>query len=536
MTKKIYGLSFIILAALISTQCTKSKKSDTFVYCSEGSPSIFNPQLATDGTSFNASERALYNHLVKFKPGSTEIAPELAETWEVSENGLEYTFNLRKGVKFHTTPYFTPTRDFNADDVVFSFDRQMNKNNPYHLVNGGSYQYYKSMDMEKIIKSVNKLDDYTVKFVLSQPEAPFIANLAMGFASILSKEYADKMLKAKTPEKVDVEPIGTGPFVFKSYLKDNNIRYTSHPQYFEGEVAIKKLVFAITTDPSVRFQKLKKGECQFIAEPSPTDVEAMKANSDIKVLEQAGLNVGYLAFNVEKKPLDNLKVRKAIYHALNRDSYIEAIYLGNAQVAKNPIPPTMWSYNKDIEDYKYDLELAKKLLKEAGYGKGFAIELWTLPVSRPYNPNGKKMGELMQADLAKVGIRVKLVTYDWPTYLDKTRKGEHQLAQLGWTGDNGDPDNFLNVLLSCAAVTGGGNVSRWCNKEFDKHILKGKTNSDVNVRTEAYVKAQEVFHKQLPWVPIAHSTVYRAMRSDVKGYYMSPFGSDYFDTVSFGQK
>ncbi len=524
-------LCSVLILGLSLTFTVKSLAAKTFVYCSEGSPSSFNPQVASDGPSFNASSQQIYNRLVEFKIGTTDLEPGLAESWKVSKDGKEIEFKLRKGVKFHSNELFKPSRDFNADDVVFSFERQYKTSHPFHNVSGGKYEYYESMDMPKIIKEVKKMDDYTVKFILNMNEAPIIANLAMDFASILSAEYGDVLLKNKTPDKMDIQPIGTGPFVFSSYQKDSMIRYKAFDQYWNQRPKIDNLVFAITPDASVRTQKLKAGECHLIAEPAPTDLKSLKENKKIMVTELEGLNVGYLSFNVSKEPFNKLEVRQAISHALNKQSYIEAIYLNNAMVATNPIPPTIWSYAKDTKDYNYDIEKSKNLLKKAGYPNGFEAELMTLPVSRPYNPGGKKMGEMMQADLAKVGIKVKLVTYDWTQYLDKAKTGQTQMLQMGWNGDNGDPDNFLYVLLSCAAVKGGSNYSRWCDKNFDSLVTNAKQTSDVKKRTELYVKAQKVFKEQAPWVTLAHSKVYRAMQSSVIGYKQHPLNSERFEKV-----
>jgi dipeptide transport system substrate-binding protein len=528
-----------IALALAFTACTKKKEGaggtggsgKTFVYCSEGSPSTFNPQLGTDGPTFNASSHTIYSGLVDFKTGTTEIEPALAESWTISKDGLTYTFVLRKGVKFHTSETYTPTRDFNADDVLFSFNRMRMKDHPYHLIGGGNYEYFTSMEMGKTIKDIRKTDDYTVTFQLSQKDAPFLANLAMDFASILSAEYGDKMQAAGTLEKVDTEPVGTGPFVFQRYQKDTMIRYKAHEQYFRGRPKLDTLVFSITPDPSVRTQKLKARECHLIAEPSPQDLDSLKATPTVEVLDKEGLNVGYLAMNTEKAPFNKKEVRQAINLALNKASYMDAIYLGRATIAKNPIPPTIWSYNDDVKDYDFDIEKAKELLKKAGLASGFETELWTLPVSRPYNPFGKKMGELMQADLAKIGIKVKLVTYDWPTYLDKSSKGEHQMLQLGWTGDNGDPDNFMNVLLGCSGVKGGSNVARWCHKPFNDLVQKAKQVTDLPERTKLYKQAQVVFKEEAPWVTLAHARVFRALDKSVKGYVIHPFGSELFATV-----
>lgn len=503
----------------------------TFVYCSEGSPSTFNPAIGTDGTTFNASSHTIYNRLIEFKKASTEIEPALAESWKVSKDGLNYTFKLRKNVQFHSNEFFKPSRPMNADDVIFTFETQKDPKHPL-TVKTGNYEYFKSMEMDKLIKAINKKGDDTVEFVLSRPEAPFLANMAMDFASILSKEYAETLVKmGKDLATLSTNPIGTGPFVFKSYQKDTMIRYTRNENYWGKKAPIENLVFAITPDPNVRFQKLKVGECQFATEPSPQDLPTISKSGNLKLMEREGLNIGYLAFNTEKKPFDSLKVRQAMAFALNRDSYINAIYLGRATVAKNPIPPTIWSFNDSVKGYPYDPEKAKALLKEAGYPNGFESELWTMPVSRPYNPSGRKLGELMQADLAKVGIKVKLVTYDWPTYLEKARKGEHQIIQIGWTGDNGDPDNFLHYLLGCAAVKTGANYARWCNKEFNDLVSQAKVITDKKKREQLYKRAQVIFKEESPWVPVAYSKVYRAMSKNVEGYEIHPFGGDIFHDV-----
>lgn len=531
----IFAVGFLI-AYLASGSFAHAATPTTFVYCSEGSPRTFNPQMGTDGPTFNASSRTVYNRLVDFEKGGTKVIPSLAVSWNISKSKTEITFKLRKDVKFQTTPWFTPTRNFNADDVVFTFNRMLKADHPYHKVNGGVYEYFTSMEMDKLVKEVKKVDDSTVTFILARPETPFLADMAMDFASILSAEYGDAMLKAKTPEKMDQLPVGTGPFKFVRYEKDSQIRFEANENYFGGKQKIDKLVFAITIEPNVRAQKLKRGECQFVAEPSVLDLPSLRKETGVSVLEQEGLNVGYLAFNVEKKPFGDVRVREAIAKALNRKTYLDAIYQGQASLATNPIPPPMWSYNKTVKDTNFDVAGAKKLLTEAGYPNGFETTLWYMPVSRPYNPNAKKMAEMMQADLATVGIKAKLVTYDWSTYLDKARNGEHDLLLMGWTGDNGDPDNFLGTLLSCAAVKGGSNYSRWCNPEFDKLITQARQAPDQKERTVLYMKAQEVFKKELPWITIAHAKAFRAMEKRVKGYSMSPFGTDSFAGVEVETK
>ncbi len=499
----------------------------TLVYCSEGSPEGFDPALYTSGTTFDASEHTIYDKLVLFETGTTNTIPGLAESWEASEDGLEYTFNLRKGVKFHSNDQFTPTRDFNADDVIFSFERQGKADNPYNQVSGGTWEYFNGMSMPDLIKEIVKVDDYTVKFVLNRPEAPMVSNLAMGFASIMSAEYADAMLEAGTPEMLNQAPIGTGPFQFVAYQKDAVIRYKANPDYWRGASTIDDLVFAITPDASVRYQKLKAGECHVMPYPNPADVEAMKTDSDIQMMEQEGLNVGYLAYNTKVAPFDNAKVRKALNMAIDKQAIIDVVFQGSGKVAKNPIPPTMWSYNDAIEDDAFDPEAAKAMLAEEGV-EGLDMKVWAMPVQRPYNPNARRMAELIQADMSKIGVNVEIVSYEWGEYLERSKAEDRDGAVLlGWTGDNGDPDNFLAVLLGCDAV-GGSNRAQWCNEEFDGLVQQAKVVSKQEDRAKLYEEAQVVFKREAPWATIAHSVVFMPMRNEVSGYKVHPLGGHIF--------
>ncbi|MCT8343102.1 MULTISPECIES: dipeptide ABC transporter periplasmic-binding protein DppA [Photorhabdus] len=518
--------------SLVALAVTASVQAKTLVYCSEGSPEGFNPQLFTAGTTYDASSRPLYNRLVEFKTGTTEIIPSLAEKWDISDDGKVYTFHLRKGVKWHENKEFKPTRDFNADDVIYTFMRQKDTSHPYHKVSGGSYEYFIGMGMSEIINKVEKVDDYTVRIELSRPEAPFLADLGMDFASIMSAEYADKMMKAGTPEKVDLNPIGTGPFQLVQYQKDSRILYKAFKQYWGDKAKIDRLVFSITPDASVRYAKLQKNECQIMPYPNPADIARMKQDKDIVLLEQPGLNVGYVAFNVTKKPLDNVKVRQALTMAVNKDAIVEAVYQGAGQKAKNLIPPTMWGYYNDLKDYQYDPEKAKQLLKEAGMGSGFTIDLWAMPVQRAYNPNARRMAEMVQADWAKIGVKAKIVSYEWGEYLKRAKDGEHQIVMMGWTGDNGDPDNFFATLFSCAAKELGSNYSKWCYKPFEDVIQPARIVAEHAKRVELYKQAQVVMHEQVPALIVAHSTVYEPTRKEVKGYVVDPLGRHIFSNVS----
>ena len=504
-----------------------SVQAKTLVFCSEGSPEGFTPSLYTAGTTFDASSRQIFNKLVEFETGTTKIIPGLAESWTVSDDGLEYTFNLRKGVTFHTTKDFTPSRNFNADDVLFSFNRQFNKDHPYHTVSGGAYEYFNGMSMPDLLKEVKKVNDYQVKFILNRPEAPMIANLAMDFASIHSAEYADKMAAAGNLDGFDQNPVGTGPFKLVAYQKDAFIRYKAHPDFFRGKAAIDDLVFAITPDASVRYQKLKAGECHVMPYPNPADIEAMKTDPAVNLMSQEGLNVGYLAYNTKVAPFDNTKVRKALNRATNKQAIIDAVFQGAGKIAKNPIPPTIWSYNEATVDDGYDPAAAKAALEAEGV-KNLKMKVWAMPVQRPYNPNARRMAELIQADFSKVGVEVEIVSYEWGEYLKRSKDMDRDGAVLlGWTGDNGDPDNFLAVLLGCDGV-GGSNRAQWCHKPFEDLIQKAKSVSDPAKRTDLYEQAQIEFKKEAPWATIAHSIVFKPIRKEVTGFKIDPFGGHVF--------
>ena len=526
MIRKPFRTHFAVAALALAAATGAGAK--TLVFCSEGSPENFYPGVNTTGTSFDGNE-PIYNRIVEFERGGTKVVPGLAERWDISADGKEYTFYLRKGVKWHNHRGFKPSRDFNADDVIFGFERQWKEENPYFKVTSTNHSYFNDMGMPKLLKSVTKVDDYTVKIVLEKPEAPFLANLAMPYAAIQSKEYADAMLKAGTPEKIDQEPIGTGPFFLVQYQKDAVVRYKAFPAYWGGKAKIDDLVYSITPDASVRWAKLQKGECHVMPYPNPADLEAIKKDANVTVLEQPGLNIGYLAYNTTKKPFDDVRVRKAVSMAINRKAIIDGVYLGTGVVAKNPIPPTMSAYNNDIKDTPYDPEGAKKLLASAGHANGLTVDLWAMPVQRPYNPNAKRIAELMQADLAKIGVKAEIKTFEWGEYRKRMQAGEHQMGMLGWTGDNGDPDNFLHTLLGCDSTKGNGsNVAKFCHQPFDDLVVKAKTVTKPADRDALYKQAQVIFKQQEPWLTIAHAVQLKPVRKEVIDFKLSPFGRHNF--------
>lgn len=534
------SMAAVLTATAFLTACDDKSSSSTskvttanktFVNCVSRSPTGFSPALVMDGISYNASSQQVYNRLVEFKRGSTEIEPALAESWEVSEDGLTYTFNLRKGVKFHSYKgkevEFTPSRDFNADDVVFSFLRQLDENHPYHNVSKATYPYFKAMKFPKLLKAVEKVDDYTVKITLNQQDATFLSSLGMDFISIYSAEYADKMLQAGTPEMIDTIPLGTGPFVFAGYQLDQKIRFLANADYWKGKADIDNLIFDIVPDATARYAKLQSGACDMMDFPNAADLDKMKNDPKVNLLSQEGLNIAYIAFNTEKAPFDNVKVRQALNYAVDKNAIIDAVYRGAGVAAKNPLPPTIWGYNNELTGYEYSPEKAKALLKEAGFENGFSTQIWVQPVVRASNPNPRRMAELIQADWEKVGVKSELVSYEWGDYIKRTKAGELTAGTYGWSGDNGDPDNFLSPLFGSENV-GNSNYARFSNKELEALLAKAIGLSDKAERAKLYEQAQVLLKEQAPWINVAHSINFAPVSKRVVDYKQSPFGYSYF--------
>ena len=511
-----------------------TKQDSLLVFCSEGSPDSFNPQLVSSGTSYDATAHTIYNQLVTYAPGTTDISPALAKSWEISPDGTRYLFILKEDINFHGNQVFTPTRPLNSDDVIFSFNRQRLAEHPYHEVSGGRYPYFYSQGLDQLIVEINKVNEHQVEFVLSRPESPFLAILATPFASILSAEYAEVLLNLDKPEWIDSKPIGTGPFRFKRYEPDSHIRYEAFNDYFGGAPKVQDLVYSITPDAAMRFARFSAGECDIMSNPLPVHLRIARQNK-LTIQEVPGLNVAYWAFNVEKPPFHDVKVRKALSMAINRDAILKAVYDRQAQIATSPIPPSSWAYSKQIPRTRYNTQQAKQLLAEAGYENGFSIDIWAMPIQRAYNPNARKMAEMMQQDLEKIGVKARIISYEWGTFLARVAQGLHHSVLLGWNADNGDPSNFFNPLLSCASARNGNNYAKWCNPKFDELILNASQSSDIEQRKEYYLQAQMLFKEEAPWLTIAHANKSLLSQPQVKGLVISPVGNVEFNHVYFAQ-
>ncbi|HTH62696.1 MAG TPA: ABC transporter substrate-binding protein [Paraburkholderia sp.] len=525
------SLKTLCVTALVAAPVLALAKP--LVVCTESSPEGFDVVQYNSLVTTNASADVIFNTLVSYDEAAKRVVPALAETWEVSADGLAYTFHLRPNVSFQHTDYFAPTRPLGADDVVFTFSRMLDASNPWHKVAGaGGFPHAQSMGLPKLVKAVVKVDDRTVRFELNAPNATFLPILTMGFASIYSAEYANRLQEAGKQADLNARPIGTGPFVLKSYTKDAAIRYDVNPQYWGPKPKIDRLIYAITPDATVRAQKVRAGECDIALSPKPQDVAAAKGSGVLKVVETPAFMTAFVALNTQKKPLDNEKVRQALNLAFDRTTYLKTVFDNTAQPATNPYPPNTWSYDTSINPYPYDPAKAKQLLAAAGFPNGFATTIWVRPTGSVLNPNPQAGAELLQADLAKIGVKADVKVVEWGELIKEAKQGEHDLLFMGWAGDNGDPDNYLTPLFSCNAVTSGINFARYCDATLDKLIAGGKATADQGKRAKAYEAAQKIIHDEALWIPLGYPTAAAITRANVSGYRVSPFGRQNFGAVA----
>lgn len=520
---------WIPLVVLCFVSC-KSKSSTgvqsgdrPLVFARGGDTVSFDPAGVEEGESANILIN-IFENLVQFKTGSSEIEPGLAESWTVSKDGLMYTFILRKNIQF------TDGTPFNADAVIFGTERQTNKNHPGYE-SGAPYKYWEAMDMEHIVKRVEKVDDYSVRFVLHKPNAPFLANLAMFFMAIPSPTAV-----LKSGKKFGSEPVGTGPYKLKSWKKDDALELEANDQYWGQKPSIRRVIVRVIPDNQVRLLELKRGSVHIMEFPNPADIPEIEKNSDIRVLKQAGLNFGYFVFNTKKPPLNRPEVRRALSMAIDRERLLKEIFQGLGSIAISPLPPTVVGSTPNVPPVPYDVEGAKKLLEKAGV-KALKLDLWAMPVPRPYNPNGRKSAEFIQSDLKRIGVETKIVSYDWGTYLDKLGNGEHELAMIGWNGDNGDADNFLFPLFSkdAALKKPTQNYSYYADDQVTAWLKNAQGATDLNMRKSLYAKVLNKMMTDLPVLPLAYSEVLVPTRADVENYFIQPTGDRRFATVKWRQ-
>lgn len=492
----------------------------TFIFAMAGDASGLDPSLVTDRISLMVTSQ-VYETLVNYQPGGTIPTPGLAESWSVSPDGLTWTFKLRPGLKFHDGT------DLDAAAVFYNLERWWDPAHPYH---DGSFAYFEFMfwgfkgDPACLISDLGTIGTDQVQIILRMPHSPLSNILAMPFFAIASPAA----IQAGT---LTTSPVGSGPFKFVEWVTGDHIRLTGNTTYWGDGPRLETLTFQVIADDADRFAAMQSNTVQGIGDVAWNYVPTATLDANLKVLWRPSLNTGYLGINRSHSPLDNLLVRQAIAHAINKQSIIDNHYNTEAdvgQVAKQLLPPIVWGYDKDLADYVYDPAQARSLLAQAGYTNGFTTTLWVLPVERAYLPNAADIATSMQADLQAVGITATLVTYDWRTYLSKLHNGEADLFMLGWGGDNGHPDNFFNYLLCGSYRRYGPRDDTLCNQ-----LQAALEEHDFDTQVGMYEWASRRVHDTLPLVPIGHSRTPLILRRNVAGFIPAAVGGDSFREVFF---
>ncbi|SFA89248.1 peptide/nickel transport system substrate-binding protein [Lentibacillus halodurans] len=498
-----------------------SDGEDVLVFARGGDSESLDPGSTTDGESSRVTKQVLES-LLDFDKESFDVVPGLAHDWDVSDDGLNYTFYLEEGVTFHDGT------DFNAEAVKTNFERWSDPEHEYAFTDEGYvYSMYGTMfggykgDESHVIEEINVVNDHEIEFILKQPLGYFLQNMAMTYFPITSPAA----LEEYGPE-INENPVGTGPFKFESWSKDDSIVLSKFEDYrIDDQPKVDSVVFEVIPDNAARLIALQSGEVDIMDGLNPDDAATVDAEQGLDLFTRDENNVGYVGLNTQKEPLDQVEVRRAINHAIDRQAIADAMYAGYANSAKNPLPPSYMGYNDEVEGYEYDLERAQELLAEAGYEDGLEIELWTMPVARPYMPDPETVAEIIQNNLAEVGIEVSIVREEWAPYLEKTLEGEQQMFMLGWSGTNGDPDYFLSSLLHGDNV-GSSNRTFYENDEVDELLDQAKVSIDQDKRAELYQEAQALISEDSPMVTLVHSTPVLAAASYVNNYVPHPSTSE----------
>src|SRR5262245_1127057 len=527
--------TMLLLTAILLLGAVGPAQAQTFVFGAEGEPVSFDPAIITDGVSQRVTTQ-VYDNLVRYKGATTEVEPALAEKWDVSEDGKVWTLHLRKNVKFHDG------EPFDAKAVVWNFERWWKEKHPQHenqLKAGQTFEYWEGQfdgfDDKSIVSKVEAVDSQTVRVTLKQPQAPFLANLAIFSFGIASPKAVEKW-----GTEYGKHPVGTGAFKFVEWKPNQEVVLEANPDYWGSKAKVKRVVVRNIKDNSQRLAALKAGEIHAMFGLNPDDIKVVKADQNLMMLPRPANNTGFIVINHHVKEFADKRVRQAIAHAINKKAIIDGLYGGTGLVAKEFQPPAMWGYNKDLKDFEYSPEKARDLLKQAGFPNGFSeitwqdgkkepLVFWYMPVSRPYYPVPKEIGEAIGADLAKVGIKAQLQTVEWAVYLDKRKNGQLPIYMIGWTGDNGDPDNFICYFYRNPGPAREGYYS---NPPLSDVLKRAAVSTNKDERAKLYRQAEQMIHDDVARIFVANAEPQLAFSKKVKGYVPNPTGSEPFNNVS----
>src|SRR5215203_2029350 len=465
----------------------------------------------------------VYDCLVLYDLGATTIRPGLAESWEISDDGLVYTFNLRQGVSFHDG------EPFNADAVVTWFN-SIKEGAP-----GSQYDATRMVYMANFITNwidkVEAVDESTVRMTLPNPYAPLLANLAIPIGGIPSPAAIAQGL-----DYLATNPSGTGAFRLASpndWTRDSQMVLQANPEYWGGAPKVEQFIIRVIPESSTRLQSLEAGEIDIAWALIPEDVEKTRENPDLVIIEAAGLNTNSVEFNVTKEPFTSKEVRQALNYAVNKQELSDGLYNGNMVPAGGVLPPVDWAFNPDLKSYPYDPDRARELLASAGYDEGnpltFTFMAYTIP--RGYNPAADRLATAIQEYWSEVGVQTDIQTGEWTQYRADRREGKFACDLYGWQGDNGDPDNFLATFFN-SANKGGGNTSFYDNPKVDDLLVQAVQVSDMEERKALYQQAEQIVVDDAPWVFLGYQKHQVVTRANITDFQLQPTYIYYFAAVS----
>lgn len=551
LVMSVCWFAFMVNTVVAAPRVPEELTDNGLIYCTHASGFSFNPQTSDAGTSMNVVTEQIYNKL--FEISNTAIpTPILAQSYSISPDGKIITIYLRKGIKFHHTDWFKPTRDFNADDVVFSLNRVLGyetylptleqsavdyKNPQYRIFHEQAkkvrFPYFESIKLNQKIESVKALNPHTVQITLFKPDASILSHLASQYAIIFSQEYAVQLNADDNLVQLDLLPVGTGPYKVKNYFRNQYVRLEKNEDYWKKDAKIKNIIIDLSTDRTGRLVKFFNGECQIASYPEVSQLGLLKENDKRYYVKSAeGMNLAYLAFNFQNAVIQDEQVRRAIAQAINRQRIIKTIYHNTATVANNIIPNISWASSVNTPDFAYDFNPseAKKVLQD----KQLHLNMWVLNEEQVYNPAPLKTAELIKEDLNNVGVNVTIRSVTRTFLIDQLNKKSenYDMILTGWLAGNLDPDSFMRPILSCNASSEMTNLSNWCDEDFDQLMDKALDSPNLWERAHAYNQAQELILSKLPIVPLANMKRVLVVNSRVRHIEMNPFGSLNFSTLS----
>lgn len=489
--------------ALLMLGMSTAFAAKPLVICADADPDGFDPAQSANAVTHSASAFKIYNNLIEYEPGPFKFVPSLASKWDISADGLVYTFHLRSGVQWHSSDWFKPSREFNADDVLWTIQRQIDPNHPGAKAAAAGFPYANSGDWKNLFKSVEKVDAHTVKLTLNKPYAPLLERFAHPALAIVSAEYGMQLDKNGTPAQINTLPIGTGPYIFRRFEKGAQIRYDANPNYWRNKPAIDKLIIATVPDPAVRILKLTADECQLADNIKPQDLLKVESLAKLATTSLRIQASSQLFFNVTKKPFDDKRVRQALAMSIDRNAIVKSVYDGRAEVASTPYSArSLWGVDA-VKAAPPDVPQAKKLLAEAGYPNGLEAEMWVRPGGSGTNPNFKLTSELIQADWAKIGVKLKLVSVEWVELVKRARAGEAPSLLSGWSGAL-DPDGFYSNLAGCDAAKNGYNFAQWCDSKAEAALDAARIATSQEARAKLYKDAQKIILDETPFTTLAY--------------------------------